>query len=67
MDRGELVYQGTPREYGRAFDDIRSDALVLPDIYAVGRALRERGLTDVPEVLTADELLTSLKVPNAAL
>jgi energy-coupling factor transport system ATP-binding protein len=67
MDRGEVVFQGSPREYGRAFDDIRSDALVLPEIYAVGRALRERGRTDVPEVLTTDELLTTLQVPLATL
>ena len=66
MDRGEMVYQGTPREYGRAFDAIRSDALVLPDIYAVGRELRRRGL-NVPEVLTSDELLASLKVTDAPL
>ncbi|MCC7361541.1 MAG: ABC transporter ATP-binding protein [Anaerolineales bacterium] len=66
MDHGEMVFQGTPREYGAAFDSIRSDALVLPDVYAVGRALRLRGLP-VPEVLTADELLASLKVTHAAL
>jgi energy-coupling factor transport system ATP-binding protein len=66
MDKGEMVFQGTPREYGAAFDTIRSDALVLPDVYAVGRSLRRRGLP-VPELLTADELLASLKVTDATL
>jgi energy-coupling factor transporter ATP-binding protein EcfA2 len=62
MDEGEVVFQGTKAEFFRDFSTIRSQTLVLPEIYGLVRLLRDGQVCLVPEVCTVQEFLDAVEV-----
>jgi len=62
MDKGEVVFYGSKRDFFRNFSTIRSSILVLPEIYELAQILRERGIFQVPEVFTVEDLVNAIEV-----
>jgi energy-coupling factor transporter ATP-binding protein EcfA2 len=62
MDAGEVVFQGTKAEFFRDFSTIRSQTLVLPEIYELAQLLRDQQACPVPEVCTVQEFLDVVEV-----
>jgi energy-coupling factor transport system ATP-binding protein len=62
MDRGELVFQGSRSEFFRHFRQIRSNVLVLPEIYELAERLRENGIDQVPEAYTVRDFVDAVTV-----
>jgi energy-coupling factor transport system ATP-binding protein len=62
MDKGEMVFYGSRADFFRDFSTIRSDTLVLPEIYELAQALREQGICQVPEVYTVEDFVHTVEV-----
>jgi energy-coupling factor transport system ATP-binding protein len=62
MEEGEMVFYGSQSDFLRDFSAIRSSTLVLPEIYELARILRERGICQVPEVSTVEDLMNAIEV-----
>jgi energy-coupling factor transporter ATP-binding protein EcfA2 len=62
MDEGEVVFYGSKRDFFRDFSTIRSSTLVLPEIYELAQVLREKGISQVPEVFTVADFASAVEV-----
>lgn len=62
MEGGEVVFQGTKAEFFHDFPTIRSQTLVLPEIYELARLLRDGQVCPLPEVCTVQEFLDAVEV-----
>jgi energy-coupling factor transporter ATP-binding protein EcfA2 len=62
MDEGEIVFYGSKRDFFRDFSTIRSSTLVLPEIYELAQVLREKGISQVPEVFTVADFASAVEV-----
>lgn len=65
MDRGEVVFCGSKSDFFRRFHSIRSDVLVLPEIYELAQILRDGGLGPIPEVFTVQDLVNAVRPRSA--
>ncbi|MEW5815896.1 MAG: ABC transporter ATP-binding protein, partial [Spirochaetota bacterium] len=61
MDKGELVFFGSKKDFFLNFSSIRSNILVLPEIYALVQLLTADGIDRLPEIYTVDELVDTLE------
>jgi energy-coupling factor transport system ATP-binding protein len=62
MDKGELVFSGSKRDFFNNMASIRSDTLVLPEIYELAQILRDKGICQVPEVYTIEDFVNAVEV-----
>jgi energy-coupling factor transport system ATP-binding protein len=62
MDEGQVVYYGAKGDFCRRFAEIRSEALVLPEIYELTQRLRQGPGLPAPELFTVDEFVAAAKV-----
>jgi energy-coupling factor transporter ATP-binding protein EcfA2 len=62
MDAGEMVFLGSKVEFCKGFATIRSNALVLPEMYQLGQALAERGITEGANIFTVQDLAERVEV-----
>ena len=62
MDNGGIVFNDTKKIFFDDMDSIKSDVLVLPEVYELAKNLRESGNFKVPEVFTIEDFITSLEV-----
>ncbi len=60
MDRGRIVLKGPPRQVFARGDLLRSLGLEVPPVTELAQRLKGRGLPVAPDILDAEELVTSL-------
>lgn len=62
MDKGEVVFNDNKKLFFGNLESIRSEVLVLPEVYELARNLRESGKYQIPEVFTIEDFITSAEV-----
>lgn len=62
MDKGEIVFNDDKKTFFENIDSIRSEVLVLPEVYELAKTLRESGKYKIPEVFTIEDFVTALEV-----
>ena len=62
MDQGELVFYGSAIELCRDLSVIRSNCLVLPEIYRLAQILRQQDALQIGEMLTVEDFVNAVEV-----
>ncbi|MCK5199872.1 MAG: energy-coupling factor ABC transporter ATP-binding protein [Spirochaetales bacterium] len=62
MDKGKIVFNDDKKVFFDNMDSIKSDVLVLPEVYELAKTLRETGKYQIPEVFTIEDFITALEV-----
>ena len=62
MDKGGIVFNDTKKLFFDNMNSIKSDVLVLPEVYELAKTLRESGKYQIPEVFTIEDFITALEV-----
>ena len=62
MDEGEIVFYGRAIDLCRDLSIIRSDCLVLPEVYKLAQILRERQGMHIGEFLTVEDFVSAVEV-----
>jgi energy-coupling factor transport system ATP-binding protein len=62
MDEGEVVFYGSRSAFFRTFSTIRSDALVLPEIYELAQGLRERNMGQIPDFWSVESFIDAVEM-----
>jgi energy-coupling factor transport system ATP-binding protein len=57
MDEGRVLMDGTPAEVFARADELHAVGLAVPMVTSLGRRLRDRGITGLPEVVLSPEQL----------
>lgn len=57
MDEGKVLMDGTPAEVFARADELHAVGLAVPMVTSLGRRLRDRGITGLPEVVLSPEQL----------
>lgn len=61
MDKGCVVMDGPPREIFKEADKMKALGLDVPPVTALAHALRDKGFSMRPDILTAEEFMECIK------